>query len=195
MALLVGGAVCRCGGDTAAAGAARDVAQSRCVRALGPAAVAMTALEPFADVRRHRHTLFSPRRRWHLALRRDVQLLPASSCAATGLFAAAELLPPSSRSPCCGRRPTSFCTSLSAAGWRSFARSAAEAAWVYRMSHRAVAIPNYITALIWKGMFNRQSLRHQRDPRAWVWPRAFFTGFATALSANIGDQCPARISS
>lgn len=51
------------------------------------------------------------------------------------------------------------------------------------------AIPNYITALIWKGMFNRQfGAINAILQSLGLAPVSFFTGFATALSANIATN-------
>jgi arabinogalactan oligomer/maltooligosaccharide transport system permease protein len=51
------------------------------------------------------------------------------------------------------------------------------------------AIPNYITALIWKGMFNRQfGAINALLQSLGLQPVSFFTGFATALSANIATN-------
>jgi arabinogalactan oligomer/maltooligosaccharide transport system permease protein len=51
------------------------------------------------------------------------------------------------------------------------------------------AIPNYITALIWKGMFNRQfGAINAILQSLGLQPVSFFTGFATALSANIATN-------
>jgi len=51
------------------------------------------------------------------------------------------------------------------------------------------AIPNYITALIWKGMFNRQfGAINILLQSLGLQPVSFFTSFATALSANIATN-------
>ena len=51
------------------------------------------------------------------------------------------------------------------------------------------AIPNYITALIWKGMFNRQfGAINALLQSLGLQPVSFFTSFATALSANIATN-------
>jgi arabinogalactan oligomer/maltooligosaccharide transport system permease protein len=51
------------------------------------------------------------------------------------------------------------------------------------------AIPNYITALIWKGMFNRQfGAINAILQSLGLQPVSFFTSFATALSANIATN-------